>query len=73
MKTLPFPASLQTLTPIEGHALARQLASRALEERATSTGDMAAHLANLVTPSIEALTAAYFQAVSEANHGWPVR
>lgn len=71
MSTLTFPASLHTPSPAEGHALARQLAAQALAERTTSWRDMAAHLSAPPPPSLEALTAAYFQAVAAANAGWP--
>ncbi len=70
MSSATFPASLRTATPAEGHALARQLAERALHERMTSVRDMAAHVAASPEPSLEALTAVYFQAVTAANQGW---
>lgn len=72
MNTLaPFPASLRTATPLQGHALARQLAEQALAGRAQEPLDMAAHLASPPPPSLEVLTATYFQAVTAANSGWP--
>ena len=67
----PFPDTLRTLTPAEGHALARQLAGLAFAERAASPRDMAAHLSTPAGPALETLTAAYFQAVAAANAGWP--
>ncbi len=66
-----FPSSLHTPTPAEGHALARQLAERALDEQRQSRATMADHLTTQIAPSVEALTAAYFNAVSAANEGWP--
>jgi hypothetical protein len=71
MSTLSFPASLHTPTPADGHALARKLAWQALAERASSSYDMASQLSAPPAPSLEALTAAYFQAVAAANAGWP--
>jgi hypothetical protein len=65
-----FPATLRTVTPAEGHALARQLAERALAERTHFTRDVAAHLSSPSVPSLEALTAVYFQTVAAANQGW---
>ena len=70
MNTTTFPTSLRTPTPSDGHALARQLAASALAERTASTSDMAAHLSAPAAPSLEALTAAYFQVVAVANTGW---
>ena len=67
-----FPSSLQTPTAAEGYALACDLAARALAERRSSVTNMAAHLASGSMPSIEALTAAYFQAVAVANSGWAI-
>lgn len=65
-----FPASLVTATAEAGHELAHQMAERALAERAETPEDMAAHLSNPPAPSLEALTATYFQAVAAANNGW---
>ncbi|MES2696476.1 MAG: hypothetical protein V4773_23610 [Verrucomicrobiota bacterium] len=70
MTAVVFPQSLRTATLAEGHALARELAERALAERRESRIDMASHLATAATPSLEALTAVYFQAVAAANVGW---
>ena len=53
-----------------GQLLARQLAESALAERTTAPADMAAHLATPPAPSIEMLTAVYFQTVAAANAGW---
>ncbi len=64
------PESLHTATPAEGHALARQWAEYALVERRASHRDMAAHLSAPPAPSVELLTAAYFQTVAAANAGW---
>ena len=66
-----FPPSLRTTTPAEGHARARQLAERALDEQRRSRATMAEHLTTQLIPSVEALTAAYFNAVAAANEGWP--
>ncbi len=65
-----FPDSLRTATPSEGHTLARQMAEIALDERSAAHRDMAAHLSDPPAPSIEALTAAYFQAVAVVNDAW---
>ena len=65
-----FPGSLLTATPAEGHRLARQLAEQALAESARDRRDMAAHLSSPPPPTVEALTAAYFQTVASANGGW---
>lgn len=70
MNAKSFPASLRTATPAEGHRLARELANRALAERAESRLDMAGHLSLPPPPSLEALTAAYFTAVAVVNLGW---
>lgn len=70
MNATTFPDSLRTATPVEGHALARELAQRALAEQARDLRDIASHLAKPPAPSLEALTAAYFQAVASANDGW---
>jgi hypothetical protein len=70
MKTRAFPDSLRTATASEGHLLARELAERALLDRVGTARDIAAHLSAPPQPSLEALTAAYFQAVAAANHGW---
>ena len=66
-----FPSSLRTTSPAEGHLLARQLAVRALDEQRRSRTTMAEHLTTQPIPSVEALTAAYFNAVAAANEGWP--
>jgi hypothetical protein len=66
-----FPDSLRTLTPAEGHALARHLAGLALADRRAAQPDMAAHLSTPAAPAIEMLTAVYFQTVAAANAGWP--
>ena len=66
----PFPDSLRTVTPADGHALARHLAELALAERNASQRDMAAHLSASPAPSIETLSAVYFQTVAAANAGW---
>lgn len=68
-----FPVSLQTASVAEGHALALRLAEAALAERRTARTTMADHLSAGAAPSVEALTAAYFQAVAVVNYGWPVR
>lgn len=65
-----FPDSLQTATPADGHALARQLAQLALAERSAANHDMAALLSAPPSPSAEMLAAAYFQTVAIANAGW---
>lgn len=65
-----FPDSLRTATPADGHDLARQLAELALAGRNAAHYDMAAHLSTSPAPSIEILTAAYFQTVAAANAGW---
>ncbi len=65
-----FPGSLRTATPADGLTLARQLADRALQDRAQSTDDMAAHPTSAPAPSLESLTTTYFQAVAAANDGW---
>lgn len=65
-----FPSSLLTATPAEGHQLARQLAAQALAERIHDQHDMAAHLSSPPPPTVEALTAVYFQTVASANGGW---
>jgi hypothetical protein len=64
------PDSLRSVTPADGHAIARQLAEFALAERSAAQPDMAAHLSAPPAPSIEMLTAVYFQAVAAANAGW---
>lgn len=69
MDSPTFPASLRTATLAEGHRLARQLAERQLAEPARHA-DMAAHLSTSPPPSVELLTATYFQAVVAANRGW---
>ena len=66
----PFPDSLRAATPAEGHALARKLAEFALAERSISHRDMAAHLSAEAAPSIEMLTAFYFQPIAAANGAW---
>lgn len=63
-----FPASLRTPTLAEGLALARRLAERALAERRTSRVESTTSATWL--PSLEALTAVYFQAVTAINGGW---
>jgi hypothetical protein len=65
-----FADSLTAVTPAEGHALARKLAEFALAERSTSHRDMASHLSTGPTPSVEMLTAVYFQAIAAANGAW---
>ena len=70
MHTKKFPAPLHASTPAAGQLLARQLAESALAERTTAPADMAAHLATPPAPSIEMLTAVYFQTVAAANAGW---
>jgi hypothetical protein len=65
-----FPESLDATTPAEGHALARKLAEFALAERSTSHRDVAAHLSAPPNPSVEMLTALYFQATTAANGAW---
>jgi hypothetical protein len=65
-----FPDSLEATTPAEGHALAGKLAEFALAERGTSHHDMAAHLSASPAPSLEILTAQYFQIVAAANGAW---
>ncbi len=64
----PFPASLRTPTLAEGLALARGLAERAIAERRTSRVESTTSASWL--PSLEALTAVYFQAVTTVNGGW---
>ena len=66
-----FPDSLRTVTPADGHSLARRLAEIALAERSSARRDMSAHLSTASVPSLEALTAAYFTTVAAANAGWP--
>lgn len=68
--TTTFPDSLRAATPAEGHQLARQLAAQALAERVHDQRDMAAHLSSPPPPTVEALTAVYFQTVAAANGGW---
>jgi len=67
----PFPISLVAPTVAEGHALARRLAEAALAERRNALSTMADHLSASAAPSVEALTAIYFQAVAVVNQGWP--
>lgn len=64
-----FPSALLTGTPAEGRRLARRFAEQALAERAHDRHGPAAHLFP-PPPTVEALTAAYFQAVASANGGW---
>lgn len=68
MSSALFPASLRTPTLAEGLALARRLAERALAERRTSRIESTTPTAWL--PSLDALTAVYFQAVTTINGGW---
>lgn len=68
MKT--FPDSLKAPTPAEGHALARRVAQFALAEGSNPRVEMAAHLSNTPAPSLEILTAVYFQTVAAANGAW---
>ncbi len=49
---------------------ASQLAEFALAARSASPFDRAAHLSAPSAPSIEMLTAVYFQTVVGANAGW---
>ena len=65
-----FPDSLQAVTPAAGHALARQLAECALAAGGPADHDMAAHLSTPAAPSVELLTALYFQTVAAAPGGW---
>ena len=67
----PFPSSLVTPTVAEGHTLARRLAEAAIAERRRAPPTMADHLSSSAAPSLEALTAAYFQSVAAVNQGWP--
>ena len=46
------------------------MAEFALAERSASHYDMAAHLSAAPAPTIEMLTAVYFQTVADANAGW---
>lgn len=69
MDSTTFPSSLRTGTPAEGQLLARNLAEHQLAASARPA-DMAAHLAQPAPPSVELLTAIYFQAVAAANRGW---
>lgn len=64
------PDSLQTPTLAQGHELARKLAEFALAERSASHRDVAAHLSAGPAPSVEMLTALYFQTVTAANGAW---
>lgn len=66
-----FPDTLLTPDPASGHALARRLAELTLNESRADDCSMAAHLSAAPVPSIESLTASYFQAVAAANGGWP--
>jgi hypothetical protein len=66
----PFPDSLHATTPAEGHTLARKLALSALAESKTPYCDMAAHLSTRPIPSVEMLTALYFQTIAAANGAW---
>ncbi len=63
-----FPSTLYTVTLEEGHILARQLAMRALGEQNYATA--AAYLRSASPPSLEVLTALYFQTVAAANASW---
>ena len=65
-----FPDSLHAANPSEGHALARKLAELALAERSAPHRDMAAHLSSPPAPSVEVLTALYFQTIAAANGAW---
>ena len=65
-----FPNSLRAATPVDGHALARQMAEFALAERSASQRDMAAHLSAPPPAPVETLTAIYFQTVATASAGW---
>jgi hypothetical protein len=65
-----FPDSLHAVTPAEGYILARQLAEFALADRGTSHRDMAAHLSTLPAPSVEMITALYFQTIAATNGAW---
>ncbi|OYV01750.1 MAG: hypothetical protein CFE26_22640 [Verrucomicrobiales bacterium VVV1] len=66
------PASLRTATPAEGHELARQLAAKLFAASVPATdSDMPAMLRTPEPrPSLEAVTAIYFHAISVANSGW---
>jgi hypothetical protein len=65
-----FPESLQAMNPAEGHALARKVAESALAERNASPRDMTAYLSTQTAPSVEMLTAVYFQTIAAANGSW---